>query len=138
MQTTRITVSANIMGNRKKVWKYYTEPAHIINWNFATDDWKCPSANNDVRVGGKYLARMEAKDGSFGFDFEATYQEILKGEKLVSLLTDGRKTTVTFECHGNDTKVEVVFDAEMQNSFEMQRDGWQAILNNFKKYVEAN
>lgn len=81
---------------------------------------------------------MEAKDGSFDFDFEAIGDEIIEGEKLVSTLTYGRKTTVTFEGHGNETKVQVTFDAEMQNSDEMQRDGWQSILNNFKKYIEVN
>lgn len=138
MQSTQITVTVNVLADRKKAWDYYTQPGHITNWNFASDDWICPSAKNDLRIGGIYAARMEAKDGSFGFDFEAVYDEIKEGEKLVFTLGDGRKTTVTFEDHENATKVAVTFDAEMQNAIDMQRDGWQAILNNFKKYVEAN
>ena len=138
MQSTQITVTVNVLADRKKAWDYYTQPGHITNWNFASDDWICPSAKNDLRIGGIYAARMEAKDGSFGFDFEAVYDEIKEGERLVFTLGDGRKTTVTFEDHENATKVAVTFDAEMQNAIDMQRDGWQAILNNFKKYVEAN
>ncbi|MEO6819218.1 MAG: SRPBCC domain-containing protein [Ginsengibacter sp.] len=138
MDTTQLTVSANIMAGSQKTWEYYTQPAHIIKWNFASEDWQCPSATNDLKVGGLYSARMEAKDGSFGFDFAGVYSEIVEGEKIVLLLADGRKSTVTFKGKDNETKVNVAFDAEMQNSLDMQKDGWQAILNNFKKYVEAN
>ena len=134
----QITVSANIHAKQKKVWDYYTQPEHITNWNFANDDWQCPSATNDLTIGGIYSARMEAKDGSFGFDFEGIYIEIVEGKKLVFKLEDGRITTVIFKGNENETKVDVTFDAEMQNSIDMQRDGWQAILNNFKKYVEVN
>ena len=123
MKSTQITVSANILADRKKVWDYYTQPTHITNWNFATDDWKCPTAKNDLRVGGLYSARMEAKDGSFGFDFEATYDEIIEAEKLVYTLTDGRKTTVIFENHDKETKVNVTFDVDMENPIEIQKDG---------------
>lgn len=137
-QSTQITVSANINADQKKAWTYYTQPPHITNWNFASDDWQCPSATNDLTIGGIYSSRMEAKDGSFGFDFAGVYEEIIEGEKLVIKLGDGRKMTVTFNGNGNETKVDITFDAEMQNSIDMQRNGWQAILNNFKKYVEAN
>ena len=138
MESTQITVSVNIHADQKKVWDYYTQPAHITNWNFASDDWQCPSASNDLTIGGTYSARMEAKDGSFGFDFAGVYEEIIQNEKLVIRLGDGRKMTVTFNGNGSETKVDITFDAEIQNSIEMQRNGWQAILNNFKKYVEAN
>lgn len=137
MEQKEIIVSANILADPKKVWDYYTQPVHITNWNFASDDWKCPEAKNDLRVGGVYSARMEAKDGSFGFDFEAVYDEVVEGEKLIYTMTDGRKTTVTFEDEDNNTKVNIMFDADGENPIEIQRDGWQAILNNFKKYVET-
>jgi uncharacterized protein YndB with AHSA1/START domain len=89
MATTKITVQATISADRKKVWEFYTKPEHITKWNFASDDWFCPSATNDMRVGGKYSARMEAKDGSFGFDFEAIYDEITAGEKFSYTMLDG-------------------------------------------------
>lgn len=138
MKTEKITVQAIIAADKKKVWEYYTNPVHITKWNFASDDWECPAASNDMRTGGKYSARMEAKDGSFGFDFEAIYDEIIKGEIFNYTMGDGRKAAVIFNDLGNKTEVSVTFDTETENSAEMQRDGWQAILNNFKKYTEAN
>lgn len=138
MATTKITIQATVLTNPKKVWDYYTQPQHITNWNFATDDWKCPSASNDLFVGGKYTARMEAKDGSFGFDLEGTYTEVVAGEKFTFVMPDNRIVSVTFSEVGNGTEVVIVFDAETQNSLELQRDGWQAILNNFKKYTETH
>ncbi|OAN62923.1 activator of HSP90 ATPase [Balneola sp. EhC07] len=137
MATTKITIDSIISATPKKIWSYWTEPDHIIKWNFASNDWCCPSAENDLVVGGKYKARMEAKDGSFGFDFEAVYDEIIKQEKITYTLADNRKVTTTFEKLNGTTKVITVFDAESENPIEMQRDGWQAILNNFKKYVES-
>jgi uncharacterized protein YndB with AHSA1/START domain len=133
----KITVEANIAAVTEKVWEYYTQPEHITKWNFAADDWHCPEAENDMRVGGKYRARMEARDGSFGFDFEATYNEVKEGESFTYTMPDGRIVTVTFEPDGDQTHVEVVFDPESQNPVEMQKEGWQAILNNFKKYAES-
>lgn len=138
MNTTRITVQATIAANTKKVWDYYTRPEHITKWNFASDDWQCPSATNDMRVGGKYSSRMEAKDGSWGFDFEAIYDEVVAHEKFTYTMTDGRKATIRFENQGNTTNVIITFDAEHENSVDLQRDGWQAILDNFKKYVETH
>lgn len=138
MATTKITIQATVLTNPKKVWDYYTQPQHITNWNFATDDWKCPSASNELFVGGKYTARMEAKDGSFGFDLEGTYTEVVAGEKFTFVMPDNRIVSVTFSEVGNGTEVVIVFDAETQNSLELQRDGWQAILNNFKKYTETH
>lgn len=138
MNTTKITVEATVSADINKVWDYYTKPEHITKWNFASDDWQCPKAENDMRVGGKYAARMEAKDGSFGFDFEATYNEIIDKEKFTYTMGDGREATVNFENLGNKTKVTVTFDAESVNSEEMQKGGWQTILNNFKKHTENN
>jgi uncharacterized protein YndB with AHSA1/START domain len=136
--TTKITVQANISAAPKKVWERYTEPQHITKWNFAADDWQCPHASNDMRVGGKYSARMEAKDGSFGFDFEAIYDEVVEGQRFTYTMGDGRVASVNFNDRGNSTDVVVTFDAETQNSEELQRGGWQAILDNFKKYAESN
>lgn len=136
MQKTQITIEATVAADRQKTWDCYTQPGHITNWNFASDDWHCPSASNDMRVGGKYIARMEAKDGSFGFDFEAVYNEIQPGRGFIYTIPDGRVVNVNFESQGNQTKVTVTFDAETVNPIEMQRQGWQAILNNFKKYTE--
>jgi len=136
--STTIQIESSIMAPLTKVWAYWTEPRHITNWNFATPDWRCPSATNDLRVGGKYMARMEAKDGSFGFDFEAIYDEVIPQKKLTYTMTDGRKVVTTFEQQGDATKVTTAFVAETQNPLEMQKDGWQAILDNFKRYTQAN
>lgn len=138
MKTNRITVQADIVADTKKVWNYYTFPEHITNWNFASTDWHCPKAENDLRVGGNYKARMEAKDGSWGFDFEAIYDAVVEHKNFIYTMGDGRKASVDFENFGDKTRVIVAFDAEKENSEEMQRNGWQAILNNFKKYVENN
>ena len=137
MNAVKLTVQANIAADRKKVWDYYTNPKHITQWNFADDDWHCPKAENDLRVGGKYSARMEAKDGSWGFDFEAIYEEVIDQKTFTYALADGRKATADFETVGNQTKLTVTFDAENENPEDMQRGGWQAILNNFKKYAES-
>jgi uncharacterized protein YndB with AHSA1/START domain len=137
-KTTAITIEALIEAPVEKVWKYWTEPAHIVKWNNASDDWHTPHAENDLRVGGKFLARMEAKDGSFGFDFGGVYTEVKQYEKIDYVLGDNRTVKITFISNGNQTKVLETFDAENQNSLEMQRTGWQMILNNFKKHVESN
>ncbi len=138
MTPTKITVESVINTDLSKVWDYWTQPEHITKWNFASDDWQCPKAENDLRVGGKYFARMEAKDGSFGFDFEATYDEVIDQKKITYTMGDGRQATTTFENHDGATKVVTVFDAESLNPIEMQKQGWQEIMNNFKKYAEAN
>ena len=138
MTENKIKIKANVLAESKKVWDYYTLPEHITKWNFATDTWQCPAASNDLRIGGKYSARMEAKDGSFGFDFEAVYDEIIDNKKIAYTMTDGRQAIVDFNIDNNQTEVVITFDAEQQNSLELQRDGWQAILNNFKKYTETH
>lgn len=134
----KITVSAVINADAQKVWNYYTQPEHITRWNFADPSWQCPSASNDMKVGGKYAARMEAKDGSFGFDFEAVYNEIKEGENFTYTMPDGRQVHVDFKENNDQTHVDVAFDPENQNPEEMQKGGWQAILDNFKKYTESN
>ncbi len=138
MKSTKLTVRATIHAGIDQVWDAWTMPEHITQWNFASDDWQCPVAENDLRTGGKYLARMEAKDGSFGFDFEAVYDEVIPHQRIAYTMTDGRSSTTEFKDLGKATEVTTVFDAEMTNSIEMQEQGWQAILNNFKKYVETN
>lgn len=138
MNSTKITVSAEIIADIKKVWDYYSKPEHITKWNYASDDWHCPKAENDLRVGGKMNSRMEAKDGSFGFDFEAIYDEVVNHKKIIYTMLDGRMAAADFESSGSKTKVTIVFDAETENSIDLQRNGWQAILDNFKKYVETN
>lgn len=138
MNKTKITVEAIISADSKKVWDFWNKPEHITKWNFAVDDWHCPRSENDLRVGGKLNSRMEAKDGSFGFDFEAIYDEIIDQKKITYSMADGRQATTSFENLGDKTKVTTTFDAETENPVEMQKEGWQAILNNFKKYAESN
>ncbi|NMO19958.1 activator of HSP90 ATPase [Pyxidicoccus fallax] len=137
MSPQKITIEALVAAEPRKVWECWTQPEHITGWNFAIDTWQCPRASNELRVGGKYSARMEAKDGSFGFDFEAIYDEVVDQKKITYTMTDGRQATTHFERTGNQTKVTTIFDAESQNPVEMQREGWQSILNNFKRYVES-
>jgi uncharacterized protein YndB with AHSA1/START domain len=137
METTKIIVSATINAPLKKVWDCYNTPKHIINWNFADPSWHCPSAENNMQIGGTYKARMEAKDGSFGFDFEANYTDIKEGKEFTYEF-GGRVATVEFKSVANQTEVIVTFDAENVNPVEMQKDGWQAILSNFKNYTENN
>jgi uncharacterized protein YndB with AHSA1/START domain len=138
MNVTRIKVETIISADVRKVWENYTKSEHITNWNFASDDWHCPKAENDLRAGGKLKSRMEAKDGSFGFDFEAIYDEVIEDKKISYTMTDGRQASTYFKDHKGKTKVSTTFDAENENPIEMQRAGWQAILDNFKKYVESN
>jgi uncharacterized protein YndB with AHSA1/START domain len=134
---TKITVRATINAPIKSVWDKWTIPHHIIKWNFASDDWHCTTAENDLRVGGKMSSRMEAKDGSFGFDFAGIYDDVTEHEKITYTMEDGRQATTTFENNNSSTIVTTVFDAENENPVEMQQSGWQAILNNFKKYAEG-
>ena len=135
--SNRITVAATIDADAKKAWDYYTQPEHITQWNFAAPSWHCPSATNNMVVGGKYFARMEARDGSFGFDFEAIYDEINSGQSFTYSFGD-RTLTVEFKSLINQTEVIIVFDPEDENPIEMQKGGWQSILDNFKNYTETN
>jgi uncharacterized protein YndB with AHSA1/START domain len=131
-----ITVETTVQTSVEKVWEFWTEPTHITKWNAASDDWHTPHAENDLRVGGKFLSRMEAKDGSFGFDFGGIYDEVLLHKVIAYTLGDGRKVNITFQGQENETEVIVTFDAETENPIEFQQQGWQAILDNFKKYAE--
>ncbi|HSP11232.1 MAG TPA: SRPBCC domain-containing protein [Salegentibacter sp.] len=131
-----INISTKINAPIGKVWEVWNAPEHIENWNAASDDWHTKSASNDLRKGGKISSRMEAKDGSAGFDFEGIYDDVKPREHLAYTLTDGRKVSVNFKENGNSTLVEESFEAESENSRELQQQGWQAILDNFKKYVE--
>lgn len=137
MNTTVINIEAIIDRGIADVWNYYTDPQHIVEWNFATDDWHCPKATNDLSIGGKYFARMEAKDGSFGFDLIGIYDEIILNQKLSYALEDQRKVSTTFKKLNDKTQVITTFEAESKNPIDMQKAGWQSILNNFKKYVET-
>ena len=121
----------------EKAWELWTEPQHIVNWNFASDDWQTTRAQNDLRAGGKFSSRMEAKDGSFGFDFSGVHREVKLFKFIDSLLDDGRILQVSFESRDGKTLINEDFEAEMENSVELQRTGWQAILDNFKKYAEG-
>ena len=132
----KITIETTVQAPIEKVWELYNEPAHVKKWNSASDDWHTPRAENDLRAGGKFLYRMEAKDGSFGFDFFGTYDEVIPHEKIDYTLGDGRKVSITFKGQGNETEIIVIFDAESENPIEMQQQGWQAILDSFKKYTE--
>jgi predicted 3-demethylubiquinone-9 3-methyltransferase (glyoxalase superfamily)/uncharacterized protein YndB with AHSA1/START domain len=138
IEKTIITVEATVNAPVQKVWKLWTTPEHITMWNNASDDWHTPHAENDVRVGGNFLWRMEAKDGSFGFNFVGVYNEIKTNELIVYTIGDGRRVKITFSSSGNNTRIEEIFEAETTNPIEMQRDGWQAILDNFKKYAELD
>lgn len=135
---TRITVEATVNAPAEKVWEFWTKPEHITQWNSASPDWHTPRSENDVRVGGKFNARMEAKDGSFGFDFGGTYDEVVPNQRLAYTIGDGRKVEVDFKANGDNTLVTETFEAEGMNPVEMQRGGWQAILDNFKRYTESN
>jgi len=137
-QATKITVSATINALVEKVWKFWNAPEHITKWCSPSEDWHTPRAENDLRKGGKFSSRMEAKDGSFGFDFEGVYDEVKTNELIEYTIGDGRKVKITFTKSGDTTHVSETFDAEDINPVEMQQGGWQAILNNFKKYAESN
>ena len=136
MEAVKITIQATVQAPAEKVWTCYTQPEHITNWNFASDDWQCPWATNDMRIGGRYVARMEAKDGSFGFDLEAVYESIEPGKSFIYSM-GGRTVEVQFTEEDSGTRVVITFDAETENPVEMQRAGWQSILDNFKRYAEG-
>lgn len=138
MNQTKITIETTISAKVEKVWEYFNSPSHVINWNNASDDWHCPRSKIDFKPGGKFCNTMSAKDGSFSFDFEGIYDEIVLNEKIIYTILDKRKVENIFENLGEQTKVTIIFEAEKTNSEEMQRAGWLAILENFKKYVEKN
>lgn len=135
---TTITVESTINAPVEKVWEYWTAPEHIMKWNNASEDWHTPCAENDLRSGGEFLSRMEAKDGSMGFDFWGIYDEVDTNKYIEYTLGDNRKVKINFSSDGGTTTVTEIFEPENTNSPDMQRGGWQAILNNFKSCVESN
>lgn len=135
---TIITVETTVNAPVDKVWEYWSAPKHIVKWNQANDEWHCPSAENDLRPGGKFSSRMEARDGSFGFDFGGQYDEVIPLKFISYTMGDGRTVEVKFEEKGNATHITESFVAETQNSIELQKNGWQAIMDCFKSYVERN
>lgn len=134
----KITIKANVNAPIEKIWEYWTGPEHIKQWNHASEDWHTTFAENDLKIGGRFLSRMEAKNGSFGFDFSGVYDEIVLYKKIDYTLDDDRKVMIDFESEGNKTYITMVFEAETENSIELQKSGWQAILDNFKFYTEEN
>lgn len=131
-----ITIKSEINTPLNKVWKYWTNPAQVMHWNFASDDWHCPKAENHLVVDGEFHYEMAAKDGSASFDFWGTYTNIETGKLIEIVLGDNRKMSVSFEFKDGITTVTETFEPENIHSLEMQKAGWQAILDNFKKFVE--
>ena len=132
-----ITVETTVNAPIEKIWSYWTEPDHITRWYYASEDWQAPYAENDLKVKGRFKTKMAAKDGSAGFDFEGVYTKVLKHKSIEYTIPDGRKVIISFSILGNGTRIVESFEAEKDNSNELQKGGWQAILNNFKKYSES-
>lgn len=131
-----VTVETTVAVPAATAWELWTRPKHIMQWNNASDDWHTPHAESDLREGGKFLSRMEARDGSMGFDFTGTFTRVAPNAVLAYTMDDGRTVTVTFAERDGATHITETFDAESENPVEMQRQGWQAILDNFKSYAE--
>ncbi|MFD2600345.1 SRPBCC domain-containing protein [Sphingobacterium corticis] len=136
MNTTAITISATVNSTLEKTWECYNSADHIIYWNFPSEDWHCPSASVDLQPGGEHKARMEAKDGEMGFDFEAVYTDVSAPNHVAYTIADGRQVNTHFSETEEGILVTTIFEPENINDPEFQRAGWQAILNNFKNYVE--
>jgi uncharacterized protein YndB with AHSA1/START domain len=134
---TPITITTKVAAPLNEVWHHYVEPTSIMQWNAASLDWHTTHAEVDLRVGGKFLSRMEAKDGSFGFDFTGTYTEVVPMEKLAYRMDDGRAASISFVKEDDGVLVTVTFDPEGENSLDMQREGWQAILDRFARFCES-
>lgn len=132
-----ITIETSIDSSLDVVWAYFTKPEHITGWNFASDDWCCPTAINNLHPGGRLVWRMEARDGSMAFDFSGTYSEVVPKRLITYRMDDDREVQVAFTNTGSGTHVKQTFEAEGTHSIELQKTGWQAILDNFKKYVEG-
>jgi uncharacterized protein YndB with AHSA1/START domain len=135
---TKITVECTIKSSLDKVWDFWTTPEHIMRWNHASDDWHTPKATNNLIVNGRFCYTMAAKDGSFSFDFEGTYKEVIEKKSIKYTLDDDREVSIDFIAIGDTVEIVESFEAETQNTIELQQSGWQAILNNFKKLVENN
>jgi len=137
MEKIIITIRSEINLPVARVWQLWTTPEDITGWNYASEDWHAPRAVNDLREGGSFSYRMEARDGSTGFDFGGTYESVIPNEKIVYIIVDGRKVEIIFKEINNKTEVTESFEAENTYPVEMQKNGWQAILENFKKYAES-
>jgi uncharacterized protein YndB with AHSA1/START domain len=137
LKNNTITVETTVKAPIEKIWSYWTEPKHITQWYFASDDWHAPSAENDLKMKGKFKTKMAAKDGSAGFDFEGVYTRVILHKVIEYILADGRKVAITFSGQGNEIKVSESFDPENENPYELQKNGWQNILDNFKKHCES-
>lgn len=135
-KTKKITIGVTVKAPAKTVWKLWTTPEDIIKWNNASDDWHTTKAENDLQKGGKFVSRMEAKDGSMGFDFSGVYDDVIPNKRIAYTMDDDRKVDILFEENGEVTTITQTFEAESENPVEMQRDGWQAIMNTFKEYAE--
>ncbi len=137
--TTRqkISIEATVNAPMTKVWESWNAPEHIMQWNSADPGWHCPSSENDLRPGGKFRHRMEAKDGSFGFDFEGVYDVVDPHRQIAYTMSDGRTVVTDFSETNGNTSIKTVFDPESENDPEFQMQGWQAILNNFVRYTES-
>ncbi len=133
-----VTVEATIEAPIERVWECWTSPEHITQWNNASDDWHTPSATNDLREGGSFLYRMEAKDKSFGFDFGGTYTKVVDQKHIEYTIDDGRTVSIQFVEEDGKTHITETFQAEDINPIEMQKQGWQSILDTFKKYAEKH
>jgi len=135
---TPVKIEATVNAPVEKVWEYWNNPEHIKNWAFASPEWHATKAENDLREDGKFSTTMAAKDGSMSFDFSGTYTAVEEYKLIEYVLDDGRKVKILFDGDGNKTEVTETFDPESTNPVEMQRGGWQAILDNFKRYTEEN
>jgi uncharacterized protein YndB with AHSA1/START domain len=132
-----ITVETTIHAPVRAVWEFFTKPENIVKWNHASEDWECLRAENDIRVGGRFMFRMSVKDGSTSFDFTGTYTAVNPQKSLSYTIDDGRKVTVTFRVLKDHVQLGETFEKESEHSVEQQYSGWQSILNNFKKFVES-
>ena len=137
MSNLKITIEVTIEKKLEQVWNLWNEPEHIMKWNHASEDWHTVRAENELRVGGNYFYRMEAKDGSIGFDCDAVYIEVILIKKLEYIGFGDRTVTIHFQAQGEKTRIIETFDIENENPVELQKTGWQAILNNFRKYAES-
>lgn len=135
---TKVTVETTVNAPLAKVWDTWNGPTHITKWNSASPDWHCPKAESDLRTGGKFSSRMEARDGSMGFDFGGVYDEVRDQEFIAYTMGDGRKVEVKFAPEGSGTRISQTFDAENMHPVEFQKAGWQSIMDNHKKYTEEN
>ncbi len=137
-EKTTIRIETHVKAPAKKVWSIWTDPIEITKWNSPSPEWHTPKAEHDLKPGGAFTYRMEARDGSFGFDFGGIFDVVTPNKYLEYTIGDGRKVKINFNAEGGKTHVIQEFEAESQNSIEMQRSGWQAILDSFKNYTESN